>query len=130
MVWCVVQVRRLLACVESLGSEGLILREGASRFQTGRTPSIIKVKQFYEGDAMVVGKVPGKESVIVLTKEHGSRFDIAWHKGDRLGPMPSNGTVLTYVYPGTHRGAQAPWTSCLLTTITCVLLSLQWLSTL
>ena len=93
-------VRRLLTRIGSLGGEGLILRAADASFHTGRQKTIIKVKQFFSGLAMVVGKVPGKESLIVSTHEYGSRFDIAWHKSDRLGPMPANGTVLSYVYPG------------------------------
>jgi hypothetical protein len=47
-----------------------------------------------------VPQVPGKDAVIVCTREYGSRFDLGWHKGEKNGPLPPNGTVLTYQYPG------------------------------
>lgn len=46
--------------VESLGAEGLMLRKPQSKYVCGRSDTLLKVKSFFDGEAMVEGYEPGK----------------------------------------------------------------------
>ncbi|KAF5380940.1 hypothetical protein D9615_003941 [Tricholomella constricta] len=46
--------------IESLGGEGLMLRKPASQYDGKRSGSLLKVKTFYDAEAVVTGYVPGK----------------------------------------------------------------------
>src|SRR5262249_33990436 len=52
-------LRAELARVESLGGEGLMLRKPGSRYQVGRSSTLLKVKSFQDGEARVVEHLPG-----------------------------------------------------------------------
>ena len=45
--------------VEALGGEGLMLREPASRYEAGRSSTLLKVKRFHDAEAQVVEHLPG-----------------------------------------------------------------------
>ncbi|MDB5387002.1 MAG: uncharacterized protein JWM11_2648 [Planctomycetaceae bacterium] len=45
--------------VEALGGEGLMLRQPASKYETGRSQTLLKVKTFQDAEARVVGHQPG-----------------------------------------------------------------------
>jgi DNA ligase 1 len=42
------------------GAEGLMLREPRSLYEIGRSTTLLKVKQFYDAEAVVIGHTPGK----------------------------------------------------------------------
>src|SRR5579871_4776825 len=48
-----------LARVEALGGEGLMLRAPGSLYAIGRSPTLLKVKSFRDGEARVIGHQPG-----------------------------------------------------------------------
>lgn len=48
-----------LARVESLGGEGLMLRQPRSLYASGRSATLLKVKNFHDAEAKVTGHVPG-----------------------------------------------------------------------
>ncbi len=48
-----------LARVEALGGEGLMLRRPGSKYDVGRSTSLLKVKTFHDAEARVVGHAPG-----------------------------------------------------------------------
>ncbi len=47
-----------LARVESLGGEGLMLRQPGSRYEAGRSRTLLKVKTFHDAEARVIGYEP------------------------------------------------------------------------
>jgi len=52
-------LRAELAQIEALGGEGLMLREPGSRYEAGRSSTLLKVKRFLDAEARVVGHLPG-----------------------------------------------------------------------
>ena len=51
---------RFLDTVEARGGEGVMLRDPQSRYVHGRSSTLLKVKNFYDAEARVVGHSPGK----------------------------------------------------------------------
>ena len=48
-----------LAHIESLGGEGLMLRQPGSRYEAGRSTTLLKLKRFHDAEARVIGHQPG-----------------------------------------------------------------------
>ena len=53
-------LRDELARVESLGGEGLMLRQQGSLYEAGRSNTLLKVKSFQDAEGRVVDHVPGR----------------------------------------------------------------------
>ena len=51
---------RLLRAIESLGGEGLMLRQAGSLYEPKRSRTLLKVKSFFDVEARVVSEIPGK----------------------------------------------------------------------
>ncbi|MBW3601006.1 MAG: DNA ligase, partial [Planctomycetes bacterium] len=51
-------LRKELSRIESLGGEGLMLREPGSLYEAGRSMTLLKVKSFRDAEARVIGHVP------------------------------------------------------------------------
>ena len=49
-----------LSRVEALGGEGLMMRKPGSRYESGRSTTLLKVKTFHDAEARVVGHRPGQ----------------------------------------------------------------------
>jgi DNA ligase-1 len=49
-----------LARIQSLGGEGLMLREPGSHYEVSRSSTLLKVKTFHDAEARVVEHVPGR----------------------------------------------------------------------
>ncbi|MEJ2309768.1 MAG: DNA ligase [Gammaproteobacteria bacterium] len=101
-----------LAAVESAGGEGLVLRNPAAPYETGRTLNALKVKRFDDMEARVVGYKPGKGKYSGMTGalrvelEDGTRFLIGSGLSDaeRVHPPPV-GSRITFRHQGfTARG--------------------------
>lgn len=60
-------LKEMLKSVESLGGEGLMLREPGSLYEEGRSNTLLKVKSFFDIEAEVTGYVPGKGKYKGLT---------------------------------------------------------------
>ena len=75
-------LREELARVEALGGEGLMMRRPKSRYEAGRSSSLLKVKTFFDAEALVVGheagagKHQGRLGALVLELENGVRFNV------------------------------------------------------
>ncbi len=52
-------LRAELDRVDSLGGEGLMLRQPHSRYETGRSETLLKVKRFHDAEARVIEHLPG-----------------------------------------------------------------------
>jgi DNA ligase-1 len=119
--------------VESLGGEGLMLRQPGSRYHAGRSGSLLKVKTFQTDEALVIGHRPGEGrhkgrcGALVARMANGKEFRIGTGLSDaeRDNPPPI-GSVVTYkyqelteatgvprfpVYVGLRRDASGPTTA-------------------
>src|SRR3954452_17715049 len=52
-------LRAELARVEALGGEGLMLRQPGSKYEAGRSATLLKVKSFHDAEAIVIGHLDG-----------------------------------------------------------------------
>ncbi|CAF5116936.1 unnamed protein product, partial [Rotaria socialis] len=46
--------------VNAAGGEGIMLRKPGSRYENKRSSTLLKVKTFYDEEALVIGHKPGK----------------------------------------------------------------------
>jgi DNA ligase-1 len=98
-------LRAELARVEALGGEGLMLRRPGSKYEVGRSTSLLKVKSFHDAEGKVVahtkgeGKHKGKVGALVLEMADGKRFSVGTglSEEDRRSPPPI-GSLVTYRY--------------------------------
>ncbi len=71
-----------LARVEALGGEGLMLRQPGSRYEVGRSTTLLKVKTFHDAEARVVAHAPGegrhkgRAGALVVEMANGTRFSV------------------------------------------------------
>jgi DNA ligase-1 len=96
-------LREELTRIETLGGEGLMLRRPGSRYEAGRSTTLLKVKTFHDAEARVIDYVDGKGrhkgrvgSLVVETPE-GVRFSVGTGLSDamRASPPPL-GASITY----------------------------------
>jgi DNA ligase 1 len=98
-------LREELARVESLGGEGLMLRQPGSRYEAGRSNTLLKVKTFHDADGRVVEHLPGKGrhagrlGAVVVELPSGLTFSVGtgFTDAQRRTPPPV-GSLITYRY--------------------------------
>lgn len=98
-------LQQTLAGIEALGGEGLMLRQSGSFYVAGRSPTLQKVKRFYDAEARVVGHEPGRGrhagqlGALLVVLEDGTRFAVGSGLTDaqRRQPPPI-GSVITFRY--------------------------------
>jgi DNA ligase-1 len=98
-------MRRELARVEALGGEGLMLREPGSKYQIGRSTTLLKVKTFHDAEARVVdhqagsGRHKGRLGALVVQLADGTQFSVGTGLSDaqRESP-PAVGSTITFRY--------------------------------
>lgn len=98
-------LREALAHVESLGGEGLMLRKPRSRYEVGRSHTLLKVKTFHDAEARVVAHLPGagrhkgRLGALECEMPDGTRFSVGTGLSDeeRRNPPPL-GAIVTYRY--------------------------------
>lgn len=91
--------------VEGLGGEGLMLRQPKSRYEVGRSTSLLKVKTFQDAEARIVAHVPGagkhkgRLGAVVCELPSGATFNIGtgFSDAERKQPPPL-GAVVTFRY--------------------------------
>jgi DNA ligase 1 len=94
-----------LARIESLGGEGLMLRQPGSLYQAGRSSTLLKVKTFHDAEARVVAHEPGQGrhkgrlGALVVELADGVRFAVGTGLTDaqRASPPPV-GSTITFRY--------------------------------
>src|SRR5204862_4732912 len=70
-------LRAELARIESLGGEGLMLRQPGSKYVTGRSTTLLKVKSFQDAEAVVVahqagaGRHAGRMGALLMRLSNG-----------------------------------------------------------
>jgi DNA ligase-1 len=98
-------LREELTRVESLGGEGLMLREPGSRYQIGRSATLLKVKTFHDAEARVVdhqagsGRHKGRLGALVVQLADGTQFSVGtgFTDAQRENP-PAIGSAITFRY--------------------------------
>lgn len=98
-------LKRELARVEALGGEGLMLRQPGSRYEVGRSSTLLKVKSFHDAEARVVGHVPGagrhkgRLGALEVELGDGTRFNVGTGFSDREREAPPPlGALITFRY--------------------------------
>lgn len=94
------------------GAEGLMLNDLSAQYQPGRQSTVLKLKPFYDDEAVVIGHFPGKGKYqgkigsILVRNRQGVEFKIGSGLSDkqRIAP-PAIGDIITYKYFGfTNKG--------------------------
>ena len=94
-----------LARIESLGGEGLMLRQPGSQYETGRSSTLLKIKTFHDSEGRVVEHLPGKGrhagrlGAVVVELPNGLTFSVGtgFTDAQRQKP-PSVGSSITFRY--------------------------------
>jgi len=98
-------LREELKKVEALGGEGLMARKPGSKYQAGRSNTLLKVKTFHDAEARVVGHAPGsgkhkgRLGALVVELADGTRFNVGtgFSDSEREDP-PAIGAIITFRY--------------------------------
>jgi len=96
-------LREELARITALGGEGLMLRQPGSRYETGRSGTLLKVKTFIDAEARVLEHLPGagrhkgRLGALAVVLPDGTSFSIGTGFSDaqRESP-PALGSVVTF----------------------------------
>jgi DNA ligase-1 len=98
-------LRAELRRVEALGGEGLMLRRPGSRYEVGRSSSLLKVKSFFDAEARVLEHLPGagrhegRLGALLVELADGTRFSVGTGLSDRERHAPPPlGSVITFRY--------------------------------
>jgi DNA ligase-1 len=101
----VAHLREELGRVEGLGGEGLMLRQPGSRYEIGRSSTLLKVKTFFDAEARVVDHVPGtgkhkgRMGSLLVENADGVRFNVGTGFTDRERTEPPVvGSFITFRY--------------------------------
>ena len=105
------QLRAELARVEALGGEGLMLRQPGSKYEVGRSLTLLKVKSFRDDEARVVDHLPGagrhkgRLGALLVELADGTRFAVGTGLSDaQRGAPPPIGTLITFRYQELSQG--------------------------
>lgn len=98
-------LREELARIEQLGGEGVMLREPASKYEIGRSQTLLKVKNFHDAEARVIGHEPGRGrhkgrlGALLVELPEGTQFSVGTGLSDaeRERP-PALGTFINFRY--------------------------------
>jgi DNA ligase-1 len=104
-------LRRELARVEELGGEGLMIRQPRSKYEVGRSLTLLKVKSFRDAEARVLehqagaGRHKGRLGALFVEMADGTRFAVGtgFSDAEREDPPPV-GSVITFRYQELSEG--------------------------
>jgi len=98
-------LRAELMRIETLGGEGLMLRQPGSKYVAGRSATLLKVKTFHDAEAVVVGhqagagRHKGRLGAILVRLPDGTDFAIGTGFSDRERENPpAIGAAVTFRY--------------------------------
>ena len=98
-------LRAELARIEALGGEGLMLRQPESRYEVGRSLTLLKVKTFHDAEARVLehlkgaGRHKGRLGALLVELSDGTQFSVGTGFSDaERGAPPPVGSVITFRY--------------------------------
>ena len=98
-------LRQELARLEGLGGEGLMLRRAGSRYEGGRSATLLKVKSFHDAEARVLkhqegaGRHKGRLGALLVEMADGTTFAVGtgFSDAERADPPPV-GSFITFRY--------------------------------
>ncbi len=98
-------LRAELARVEALGGEGLMLRQPGSRYEVGRSSTLLKVKSFKDAEARVLRHLPGEGrhkgrlGALLVELTDGTQFSVGtgFSDAERRDPPPV-GAIVAFRY--------------------------------
>jgi DNA ligase-1 len=98
-------LRGELARVEALGGEGLMVRQPGSRYESGRSSTLLKIKSFLDAEARVLehlkgaGRHKGRLGALLVELPDGTRFSVGtgFSDAERESP-PVIGSIITFRY--------------------------------
>ena len=104
-------LRQELVRVEALGAEGLMLRMPRSRYEGGRSPTLLKVKTYHDAEARVLGhqegsgRHKGRLGALLVEMADGTTFAVGtgFSDAEREQPPPV-GTMITFRYQELSEG--------------------------
>lgn len=98
-------LRHRLVEIETVGGEGVMLRQPGSKYEAGRSHTLLKVKSFYDDEATVIGvkagkgKHKGRMGALTCRMKNGNEFDVGSGFTDKQRENPpAIGTKITYRY--------------------------------
>jgi DNA ligase 1 len=98
-------LRQELTRIEDQGGEGLMLRRPGSRYEGGRSATLLKVKTFHDAEARVLehlegaGRHKGRLGALLVEMPDGTTFSVGtgFSDAERDSPPPV-GSTITYRY--------------------------------
>ena len=98
-------LRGELARLEALGGEGLMMRQAGSKYESGRSSTLLKVKSFHDAEGRVLkhlegaGRHKGRLGALLIEMADGTTFSVGtgFSDAERESPPPV-GSVITYRY--------------------------------
>jgi DNA ligase-1 len=98
-------LKQELARLEALGGEGLMLRRAGSRYESGRSSTLLKVKSFHDAEARVLGhqegagRHKGRLGALLVELPDGTKFAVGtgFSDAERETPPPV-GSLITFRY--------------------------------
>ncbi len=91
--------------IETLGGEGLMLRQPGSRYEAGRSSTLLKVKRFHDAEARVIGHLPGsgrhkgRLGALAVVLPDGTEFAVGTGFSDAQREHPPEvGSLITFRY--------------------------------
>ncbi len=89
----------------ALGGEGIMLRQPGSRYESGRSATLLKVKRFLDAEARVIGHQPGtgrhkgRLGALAVVLPDGTEFAVGTGLTDRERENPPPiGSIITFRY--------------------------------
>ena len=108
----VAHLRTELARITALGGEGLMLRQPGSRYEVGRSATLLKVKTMSEIEARVIEHLPGegrhrgRMGALLVQLDNGTTFNVGtgFTDAQRESPPPIGGIITVRYQELTDRG--------------------------
>lgn len=104
-------LRQELARLEALGAEGLMMRKPNSRYEAGRSATLLKVKTFHDAEARVLehlegsGRHQGRLGALLVELSDGTKFSVGTGFSDRERENPpAVGSLITFRYQELSEG--------------------------
>jgi DNA ligase-1 len=98
-------LRQELSRLEALGAEGVMLRRAGSRYESGRSATLLKVKSFHDAEARVLahqegaGRHRGRLGALFVELLDGTTFSVGTGFSDaERGSPPPVGSFITFRY--------------------------------
>ncbi|CAF1191503.1 unnamed protein product [Rotaria sordida] len=98
-------LKKCLTDVTAAGGEGIMLRKPGSHYENKRSSTLLKVKTFYDEEALVIGHKPGKGNctgmlgALECELPNGKRFDVgSGFNMDQRRKPPKIGSVITFKF--------------------------------